>query len=86
MWRHGNLDGSGHAMATIGNTTAGMTVKAKAGGGAAGAQGNGWKIYGYDDRPGGALNVFEWDIRVGVDVANRVHQLHDLPEACRAGL
>ena len=70
--RHGNLDGSGHAMATIGDTTAGMTVKAKAGGGAAGAQGNGWKIYGYDDRPGGALNVFEWDIRVGVDVANRV--------------
>ncbi len=70
--RHGNLDGSGHASATIGNATAGMTVKAKAGGGAAGAQGNGWKIYGYDDRPNGAANVFEWDIRVGVDVANRV--------------
>ena len=70
--RHGNLDGSGHAMATIGDTTAGMTVTAKADGGAAGAQGNGWKIFGYDDRPGGALNVFEWDIRVGVDVANRV--------------
>ncbi len=70
--RHGNLDGSGHAMATIGDETAGMTVKAKAGGDAAGAQGNGWKIYGYDDRTDGAANVYEWDIRVGVDVANRV--------------
>ena len=70
--RHGTLAGGGHASATIGDATAGMTVKAKADGGAAGAQGNGWKIYGYDDRPGGASNVFEWDIRVGVDVANQV--------------
>ena len=67
--RHGNLDGSGHASATIENA---MVVTAKATGGAAGAQGNGWKIYGYDDRPGGDTNVYEWDIRVGIDVANRV--------------
>ena len=67
--RHGNLSGGDHATATIENA---MVVTAKAGGGAAGAQGNGWKIYGYDDRPGGAGNVFEWDIRVGVDTANKV--------------
>ncbi len=67
--RHGTLAGGGHAMATIGDD---MVVKAKATGGAAGAQGNGWKIYGYDDRPNGEANVFEWDIRVGVDTANQV--------------
>ena len=66
--QHGWLDGSGHAMATIDGA---MSVTAKADGGAAGAQGNGWKIYGYDDRPGQVENVFEWDIRVGVDVANK---------------
>ena len=67
--RHGELDGTGHASATIGDD---MVVTAKADGGAAGAQGNDWKIYGFDDRPNGDLNVYEWDIRVGVDVANKV--------------
>ena len=66
--QHGHLDGTGHASATIENA---MVVTAKGDAGAAGAQGNGWKIYGYDDRPNGSANVFEWDIRVGVDTANR---------------
>ena len=66
--QHGWLDGTGHASATIGDD---MVVTAKADGGAAGAQGNDWKIFGYDDRPGGANNVYEWEIRVGVDVENK---------------
>ena len=66
--QHGYLDGTGHASATIAGA---MVITAKADGDAAGAQGNGWKIFGYDDRPGQTANLYEWDIRVGVDVANK---------------
>ncbi len=66
--QHGYLDGSGHASATIEGV---MVITAKADGGASGAQGNGWKVFGYDDRPGQTSNLYEWDIRVGVDVANK---------------
>ena len=56
------------AQAAIAIATSDMTVTAKAGGVAAGAAGNGWRIFGYDDRSatGNAFNI-----DVAVDIANQ---------------
>ena len=58
------------AAATI--ETDSMVVTAKATGAAAGAAGNGWVIYGYDDRAAAALSDIAFDIDVAVDMANQV--------------
>ena len=62
------------ATAVFGGTGSTLTVAAKASGIAAGAAGNGWVIYGYDDRPGTdpteSTNAFNID--VAVDTANQV--------------
>ena len=49
-----------------------LLVTAKATGKAAGAVGNGWAIYGYDDRVGGSTSTTAFNIDVAVDMANRV--------------
>ena len=66
---HGNADGTGHAAATI--LTDSLRVTAKADGVASGARGNGWRIFGYDDRAGaeGSTNAFV--INTAVDIANQ---------------
>ncbi len=55
-----------------------LTVTAKATGVASGARGNGWVIYGYDDRSdsdndntNGVQNTNVFDIDVGVDIVNQ---------------
>ena len=66
---HGNANGTGHAAATI--LTDSLRVSAKATGVASGARGNGWRIFGYDDRAGaeGSTNAFV--ITTAVDIANQ---------------
>ncbi len=49
-----------------------LKITAKKGGPSDGAAGNGWVIYGYDDRAGGATSQLAFDIDVGVDTANQV--------------
>ena len=66
---HGNADGSGHAFATI--LTSKLRVSAKATGIAAGAQGNAWRIFGYDDREDGASSTNAFTITTAVDIANQ---------------
>ena len=66
---YGNADGTGHAAATI--LTGAMTVTARPDGVASGARGNGWRIFGYDDRTGaeGSTNAFK--IVTAVDIDNQ---------------
>ena len=48
-----------------------MDVLAKAGGVASGARGNGWTIFGYDDRAQGQASTNAFEIDVAVDIANQ---------------
>ena len=66
---HGTATGGGHASATI--LTDSLRVSAKATGVAAGAAGNSWRIFGYDDRPNGSANTNAFEIDVAVDTANQ---------------
>ena len=67
--RHGNAAGGDHAAATI--LTGAMTVTAKADGVASGARGNGWTIFGYDDRAGAEASTNAFVITTAVDIANQ---------------
>ena len=70
----GDYKHTAQASAVFGGTGSTLTVTAKATGIAAGAAGNDWVIYGYDDRPGddptASTNAFNID--VAVDTANQV--------------
>ena len=66
---HGNANGTGHATGTI--LTEALSVTAKATGVAAGAAGNGWRIFGYDDRSNGSASTDKFKIGVAVDTANQ---------------
>ena len=77
----GNNRHDSRASATITSvgtdTDAKMRITATAGGAADGAAGNGWVIYGYDDRPGAdddarAASENAFAIDIGVDMANKV--------------
>ncbi len=48
-----------------------LEITAKPAGVAAGAAGNSWVIYGYDDRTDGATSSYTFDIDVNVDTANQ---------------
>ncbi len=66
---HGNPNGTGHAAATI--LTDSLRVTAKGTGVASGARGNGWRIFGYDDRAGAEASTNAFVINTAVDVANQ---------------
>ncbi len=65
----GNYVHGTQATATI--LTDSLRVTAKATGVASGARGNGWKIFGYDDRASGATSTNAFTINTAVDVANQ---------------
>ena len=60
------------ATAIFGGADSTLTVAAEATGIAAGAAGNGWVIYGYDDRADTDSSTLVFDIDVAVDTANQV--------------
>lgn len=62
---------SQQATAIFGASGAELKVSAKATGVAAGAAGNGWRIFGYDDRATATLDTIAFDIDVAVDIANQ---------------
>ena len=65
----GNYVHGSQAAATI--LTESLRVTATATGVASGARGNGWKIFGYDDRADGADSTDAFTINTAVDVANQ---------------
>ena len=67
--RHGNATGGDHATATI--LTDSLRVTAKATGVASGARGNGWTIFGYDDRADAEASTNAFVITTAVDIANQ---------------
>ena len=62
---------SQQASVIFGTGTAALKVTAKADGVAAGAAGNSWIIFGYDDRAASTIDTIAFDISVAVDTANQ---------------
>ena len=69
----GDRSPTAQATALIGDATNGqqLRITAKKDGVAKGAAGNGWIVFGYDDRPAGAASSNRFEIDVDVDVANQ---------------